>query len=201
MKYWFGASKNEMELPAPPSLLLGSEWIQGGNLQLQVPSSRHHPYIFCLILRHSSELHWCDPLSILQLLSVFVIKQHLPAHWTYSGLHLDIVLWNHSKLFSLLYLQFYSLHLILTTQTPNGVGTQRVKHFYCFYNQNGSFDSYCKFKWLHSSLQRAATQRKISTYQTSKLFFFQHLIQLKSSWWSLRNQCARHSDKKENSWR
>ena len=59
--------------------------------------------------------------SILQLLSVFVIKQHLPAHWTYSGLHLDIVLWNHSKLFSLLYLQFYSLHLILTTQTPNGL--------------------------------------------------------------------------------
>ena len=89
--------------------------------------------------------------SILQLLSVFVIKQHLPAHWTYSGLHLDIVLWNHSKLFSLLYLQFYSLHLILTTQTPNGIGTQRVKHFYCFYNQNGCFDSYCKFKWLHSS--------------------------------------------------
>ena len=108
--------------------------------------------------------------SILQLLSVFVIKQHLPAHWTYSGLHLDIVLWNHSKLFSLLYLQFYSLHLILTTQTPNGIGTQRVKHFYCFYNQNGCFESYCKFKWLHSSLQRAATQRKISTYQTSKLF-------------------------------
>ena len=88
--------------------------------------------------------------SIVELLSVFVIKRHLPAHWTYSGLHLGTVLWNHSKLFSLLYLQFYSLHLILTTQTPNGVGTQRVKHFYCFYNQSGCFDSYYKFNWLHS---------------------------------------------------
>ena len=63
LKYWFGATKNEMELPAPPSSLLGSEWVQEGNLQLQVPSSRHHPYIFCLILRHSSELHWCDRLK------------------------------------------------------------------------------------------------------------------------------------------
>ena len=50
------------------------------------------------------------------MLPVFCHRTTL-AHWTSSGPHLDIFLWSPSRLLSQLYLQFYSLHLILATQT------------------------------------------------------------------------------------
>ena len=48
-----------------------TNWVSSrANLQFQVPSSGHHPNIFCLILRRSSELHLID-LSTPQLLPVY----------------------------------------------------------------------------------------------------------------------------------
>ena len=55
-----------------------------------------------------TELHLID---LTKLLPAFCYWTTL-AHWTCSGLHLHVVLWSRSRLLSLLYLQFFSPHLI-----------------------------------------------------------------------------------------
>ena len=86
-----------MELLTPPSFLLDSKWVQGENLQFQVPSTCHHPSIFCLILTHSTELHLIDWNKLHPLPVCYHWKT--VKYWTCVSLHLDIVLWKLTQAF------------------------------------------------------------------------------------------------------
>lgn len=125
-----------MELLTPPSFLLDSKWVQGENLQFQVPSTCHHPSIFCLILTHSTELHLID-WNKLHPLPVCYHWKTLK-YWTCVSLHLDIVLWKLTQAF------VSALSTILFASSDLG-------HFYCFYNQYDCVDNYCRFKWSYGS--------------------------------------------------
>ena len=116
LKYWSGVTNILItSLKRLTALSLNElEWVQGKNLQFQAPSLCHFPNILCTILRCSSELY-VTYFSKLQLNSVFYYLTTV-VHWTCSGLHLDIVLSSYSKPSSLLFLQFYLLHLILASE-------------------------------------------------------------------------------------